>query len=418
MSYKDIRIHSFELSPEKTDNLYKTRYNGESTIRLGFDIKGFDSYVVFNTELSKLISSIYQIDKKLAILSANIPEEAIKQFTTTSMIEEIQQSNEVENVNSTHKDIKDALDAVNRGNYKKRFASMVRKYMYFQRNTEIPLSACQHIRDLYDEFISDEVYRENPNDQLDGEIFRNSVVWINNQHGESIHEGLIPESKIITAMDAALSILNNDNYDVLIRVALFHYFFGYIHPFYNGNGRMSRFISSYMLSKDFSTSACLRISYVIKQHRKKYYELFQNANDKRNRGELTGFVMGYLSFFKEAIEETYESLSEKNRLYLQNKQMLTNWLTMNMSKCTTAQEVCFIYMLQEDMFGESSMDISKVALLMECSERTARKVLAEAGSLISVTKAGRKQIWHINLKALYLEGTKNMLEENTTNTII
>ena len=61
---------------------------------------------------------------------------------------------------------------------------------------------------------------------------------------------------------------------------------------------MSRFISSYMLAKYFSLSACLRISYVIKEHRSKYYELFRNANDKRNRGELTEFVMGYLTFSK------------------------------------------------------------------------------------------------------------------------
>ena len=66
MLYKDFRIHSFNLSPEKANELYNKRYNGESTIRLGFDIKGSDSFVVLNPELSTLISSIYQADKKLA----------------------------------------------------------------------------------------------------------------------------------------------------------------------------------------------------------------------------------------------------------------------------------------------------------------------------------------------------------------
>jgi Fic family protein len=151
---------------------------------------------------------------------------------------------------------------------------MVRKYLILQSNKDIPLLSCQDIRNLYDEFISDEIIREDPEDQPDGEIFRKSPVHIDNGHGDRIHEGLFPESKIITAMDSALSILNNENYDILIRVALYHYFFGYIHPFYNGNGRMTRFISSYMLSRFFSKSACLRISYVIKENRRKYYELF------------------------------------------------------------------------------------------------------------------------------------------------
>ena len=400
MPYKDFRIHSFNSSPEEANELYNKRYNAESTLRLGFDIKSSDSFVVLNPELSALISSIYQADKKLTMLSAQIPAYALDQFVATSMVEEIQQSNEVENVNSTRKEIKDALDAISQGRHGKRFVSMVRKYMILQSNKEIPLFTCQDVRNLYDDFIADEVVREDPNDQPDGEIFRKSPVHIDNGHGQRIHEGLFPESKIITAMDSALSILNNENYDILIRVALYHYFFGYIHPFYNGNGRMTRFISSYMLSKYFSKSACLRISYVIKEQRNKYYELFKNANDKRNRGELTGFVMGYLAFFREAIDGTYVTLEEKKSLYQKYEQKLNAWIDKNMNKLTSTQRFCFVYMLQTDLFGDSSMDISSIIFIMECSEKTARKILADAGSLLKTTKDGRKLIWHINLDTL------------------
>ena len=403
MPYQDIRIHSFNLDPAETDDLYEKRYHGESTIRLGFDLKGSDSFVVFNTELLTVISNIYQLDKKLSLLSARIPTDALNQFVDTSMIEEIQQSNEVENVNSTRKEIKDALDAVIQKKHGKRFDSMIRKYLILQSDKNIPLSASQDVRNLYDEFIADEIARNDPGDQPDGEIFRKSPVHVNNSHGETIHEGLFPESKIITAMDSALSILNNDDYDILIRVALFHYFFGYIHPFYNGNGRMTRFISSYMLAKVFSKSACLRISYVIKEHRSKYYELFQNANDKRNRGELTGFVMGYLRFFEEAIKDTYHLLDEKNLLYLHYEKELSQWLDTHMSRLSASQRFSFIYMLQTDLFGDSSLDIVKIAFMMDCSEKTARKILAEAGPLISSTKDGKKLIWHINLNTLSSE---------------
>ena len=337
------------------------------------------------------------------LLSARIPTDALNQFVYTSMIEEIQQSNEVENVNSTRKEIKDALDAVIQKRHGKRFDSMIRKYLILQSDKNIPLSASQDVRNLYDEFIADEIARDDPGDQPDGEIFRKSPVHVSNSHGDTIHEGLFPESKIITAMDSALSILNNDDYDILIRVALFHYFFGYIHPFYNGNGRMTRFISSYMLAKVFSKSACLRISYVIKEHRSKYYELFRNANDKRNRGELTGFVMGYLRFFEEAIKDTYHLLDEKNLLYLHYEKELSQWLDTHMSRLSASQRFSFIYMLQTDLFGDSSLDIVKIAFMMDCSEKTARKILAEAGPLISSTKDGKKLIWHINLNTLSSE---------------
>ena len=403
MPYQDFRIHSFNLAPDEAKDLYNKRYNGESTIRLGFDVNGFDSFVVLNPELSSLISSIYLSDKKLTIFSEKIPPDALQQFIDTSMIEEIQQSNEVENVNSTRKEIKDALDAVNQGRHGKRFVSMVRKYLILQSNKDIPLSTCQDIRNLYDEFIADEVVRDDPGDQLDGEIFRISPVHVGDSHGQNVHDGLFPESKIITAMDSALSILNNENYDILIRVALFHYFFGYIHPFYNGNGRMTRFISSYKLSQYFSKSACLRISYVIKEHRPQYYALFKNANDKRNRGELTEFVMGYLHFFKEAIEDTYITLEEKNNQYQEYEQKLLHWMNKHLNKLSYTQQSCFKYMLQTDLFGESSVDISRAAFFMECSEKTARKIMANAGPLVRTTKDGKKTIWHINLDTLSSE---------------
>ena len=399
MPYQDFRIHSFNSTPDEANDLYNKRYNGESTIRLGFDVNGFDSFIVLNPELSSLISSIYLTDKKLTLLSEKIPSDALQQFINTSMIEEIQQSNEVENVNSTRKEIKDALDAVNRGRHGNRFVSMVRKYLILQSNKDIPLSTCQDIRNLYDDFIADEVIRENPDEQPDGEIFRSSYVHVENSHRQIIHEGLFPESRIITAMDSALSVLNNENYDILIRVALYHYFFGYIHPFYNGNGRISRFISCYMLAKYFSKPSCLRISYVIKEHRTKYYTLFKNANDKRNRGELTEFVMGYLRFFKEAIEDTYKTLEEKNIQYQAYEQKLLLWINKHL-KLSHAQQSCFKYMLQTDLFGESSVDISVAAFFMECSERTARKIMADAGPLVRTTKDGKKIIWHINLETL------------------
>ena len=400
MSYQDIRIQSFHLTPAETKDLYDRRYNGESTIRPGFDVNGFDAFVVYNMELSKLISSIYQTDKKLALLSALIPPEALEQFVNVSMVEEIQQSNEVENVSSTRKEIKDALKAINQGDHRKRFSSMVRKYLILQSDKEIPLLTCRHIRNLYDEFIADEILREDPGDHPDGEIFRKAPVHIEDRHGKVIHEGLFPESRTITAMEAALSILNNNEYDILIRVALFHYFFGYIHPFYNGNGRMTRFISSYMLSKYFTKSACLRISYVIKEQRKKYYELFRNANDKRNRGELTEFVTGYLEFFKEAIDDTYRTLEEKYELYQRYEKELYTWLDEHMSKLSSRQQFCFRYMLQTDLFGDMSFDISMIAYMMECSQKTARKILTDAGSLVVMEKEGKRNVWHINRKAL------------------
>ena len=97
----------------------------------------------------------------------------------------------------------------------------------------------------------------------------------------------MPESRIIETVEQSLSVLNDNDIDIFIRIAVFHYLFGYIHPFYDGNGRTSRFISSYLLSRELTPLIGFRLSYTIKENISKYYKAFEVCNDPHNKGELT-----------------------------------------------------------------------------------------------------------------------------------
>lgn len=104
----------------------------------------------------------------------------------------------------------------------------------------------------------------------------------------------MPEAKIIEYMNKALNILNDSSIDLLIRVALFHYYFGYIHPFYDGNGRINRFISSYILSKNFGGVIGFRLSMTIKENLSQYLDAFSHTNDVRNRADISTFIYEFL----------------------------------------------------------------------------------------------------------------------------
>ena len=175
---------------------------------------------------------------------------------------------------------------------------------------ELPLQSCQDVRNVYDELVLAEVSEESPQNIPDGKWFRKESVSVYSPSQKEIHKGLLPESRIIEAMEQALHFLNDDACEVLSRIAVFHYLLEYIHPFYDGNGRLGRFISSYLLSQELEPVIGYRISYTIKENIKDYYNAFSICNDHLNRGDLTPFLQMFLSVVKTSVEKLKESLQE------------------------------------------------------------------------------------------------------------
>src|SRR5699024_1582705 len=108
-----------------------------------------------------------------------------------------------------------------------------------------------------------------------------------------------------------LEILNDSHLNPLIRISIFHYMFGYIHPFYDGNGRMSRFISSYLLSKYLDPLISYNLSYTIKREISKYYKDFDITNNEINKGDLTPFIIIFLELIYDSIKNLYQTLKER-----------------------------------------------------------------------------------------------------------
>lgn len=168
------------------------------------------------------------------------------------------------------------------------------------------------MRAFYDSFVHDEVVVQYPRQALDGAIFRRDPVDITSKTGRIIHRGRFLEEKIIEAVRCVLAILHDETLPLLVRVAVSHYLLAYIHPFYDGNGRTIRFLSIYALSKQYHPLAVIRLSVMIKKKQKTYYELFEETDGARNRGDLTGFVLGFMDFVASSMEDATRLLIRKN----------------------------------------------------------------------------------------------------------
>ena len=285
-------------------NKYRERFNSNASIKFDIFINQNQSFFNFDSEIMSLVARIYFINNKINAVFSELPIIAKQQYMRKSLIDEIHFTNEIEGVVSTRKDINDLIHEIeSKTTSRNRFIGIVNKYLMLTKE-KFNLNDSNDIRKLYDEMLYDEIKEEDEKNLPDGIIFRKDEVHVYKSGEKIIHNGVMPESKIIDYIDKALKILNSDSIDLLIKVALFHYFFGYIHPFYDGNGRINRFISSYVLSKNLNEIIGFRLSMTIKENLTQYLDAFDHTNDERNKADISTFVYEFLDIVYKSYQKT------------------------------------------------------------------------------------------------------------------
>lgn len=166
---------------------------------------------------------------------------------------------------------------------------------------EFPFST-RLIRDLHFELLQG-VRGQN---KTPGE-FRKSQNWIG---GSSPSNAMyVPPSK--EYLDELLTdfefFINNDELEIpiLVKIALLHYQFETIHPFLDGNGRIGRLIIPLLLLENKVLSKpCFYISNYLEKNRTRYYDALNRVRTENN-------LIGWITFFLEAVIETSEDAKNK-----------------------------------------------------------------------------------------------------------
>lgn len=301
----------FHIDREAYKSEYEKRFNDDDTVHLDIEISGNAAFLCQTKEMFGSIISIERTNTKIVNMCSVLPERALIQYRTRCLTDEIVLTNNIEGVHSTRKEINEILSDLSTKDRKKRFVGLVKKYVTLSQNEEIPLRTGRDIRKIYDDIFYDEINAIDPSNLPDGTIFRKNNVNVYSPTQKVIHTGVHPESEIISIMDKSLNFLANADCDILIRIAVFHYLFGYIHPFYDGNGRTDRFISSYLLSKHLNDLIGYHISYTIKENIHKYYDAFDICNHPLNKGDLTPFAEIFLSLVDISMKQLYDEIKSR-----------------------------------------------------------------------------------------------------------
>lgn len=284
----------------------KERLNYDSAIFPGLQIKPinqsktYELYYIPTMETIDLISKISKDDIILTQLYDNLPDMAQKRFLVDILSSELHNTNLLEGVRSSKEELvftaKKALEPKLEGREFLKFFNAINLYIELKTGNLTKPKNAGDIRKIYDEITVDGVEKEN---LPDGELFRKKAAYIYTSKLKEVHRGITSSSDteeyIIFKINKLLDFLNDEaKCSELIKNAIFHYYFGYIHPFYDGNGRTARFISSIYIKENYSWLTALSLSQGSNDSKSLYLKAFDSTNQISMQGELNFFVDSFL----------------------------------------------------------------------------------------------------------------------------
>ena len=213
--------------------------------------------------------------------------------------------------------------------------------------------------------------------KVPGTVIKNTIT------DEIVYTPPQEEKEILKYMKNLEDYINNDEdmVDPLIKLAIIHYQFESIHPFYDGNGRTGRIINIlYLVLKDLIDTPILYLSKYIIRNKLKYYELFQET---RETGNFENWIIYILVGIEEMAEETIGIINKIRDEIVSMKHELRD------------KTKIYSKELLEALFFEFYTKIPYVQKQLGVSDKTAQKyldTLVKLGFLTS-EKIGRERIY-------------------------
>ncbi len=162
---------------------------------------------------------------------------------------------------------------------------------------------------------------------------QSSTVLKNDTTGEVIYTPPQDYDEIVQLLNNLVEYINDDSledYDYLVKMAIVHFQFESIHPFYDGNGRTGRILNIlYFVLKDLLDLPILYLSRYIIKHKSDYYRLLQEVREKEN---WIDWVMYMLDGVEQTSYKTIHLIQEIEKLMKKQKELIRTHLPKIYSK--------------------------------------------------------------------------------------
>ena len=243
-------------------------------------------------------------------IASTIPNQII--LINTIGLQEAKDSSAIENIITTHDDL--FKSELNLNSFKSLEAKEVQNYISaLKKGFELIKT-----NGLITNNIIIEVQKELEGNnagfrKLPGTALKNSTT------GETIYtppQDINEINQLMTNLEKFINDPSMCDYDPIVKMAIIHYQFESIHPFYDGNGRTGRIINIlYLIIEKLQNLPILYLSNYIIQNKSDYYRLLQELRDNEKWEE-------WLLFMIRGIEKTSR---ETIKLIIQIKELMMEY---------------------------------------------------------------------------------------------
>ena len=360
--------------------------------------KEYSLFYVNLLEHTLLQEKIVKNSNKINYISNRLPTIAIKEIIMKILSNELYKTNKIEGIETVKSEIHSSLKDDRISNKKSnKLDGIIKKYKDIMENnfedTE-HIDSLSSFRKIYDEMFED--FEKSGNYKLDGKYFRKDIVKVINGLGNTIHIGVNGEEAIEKNIEDLIQFMNIKDIPFLVKASIVHFFFEYIHPFYDGNGRFGRYLLSLYLARKLDNLTAFSVSYSISRNLDDYYKFFVEVEDVTNYGEITFFVENILETIKngqemiiellndsvmrfkhsmEILDELTKELSEKENIILQI--YLQNYLFNDFEELTNVELTSIIGDLTQQTINKYTQELEKKGYLVKIKQRPLTYSLSE-----------------------------------------
>lgn len=245
--------------------------------------------LAFDPESKKILKSLPKAHAALAELkgiASTIPNQSI--LINALGLREAKDSSAIENIITTHdelyksklnlKSIK-SLEAKEVQNY---VAALLRGFDLISQRGLLTNGMILEIQEILEKNKAG--FRRLPGTSLTNSV-TGDVVYTPPQDFDTI-------SDLMSNLERYINDTEMSDYDPLVKMAIIHFQFESIHPFYDGNGRTGRIINIlYLIINELLDLPLLYLSSYIIRHKKDYYRLLQKVRDTNDWEEWILFMI-------------------------------------------------------------------------------------------------------------------------------